>query len=99
MTSLMFHTELFTFFSVGNLIGTPALMHSKTFQPLLDEREGYLQLLQALLHLQGCLGNLVGPKIHGRIREVMVCLPAFKILEKQKSICLSSRVKPTKSLS
>lgn len=95
----MFYQELFTFFSVGNLIETPALMYSKTFQPLLDERERYLQILQALLHLQGCLGNLVGPKIQGRIREVVVCLPAFKILQKQKSICLSSGVKPTKSLS
>lgn len=74
-------------------------MSSKTFQPLRDECAGYLQLLQSLLHLQGCLGNLVGPKIEGRITEVTVCLPAFKKLQKQKSIFLSSAVKPTKSLS
>lgn len=47
-----------------------------TFQLLLDECAGYLQMFQALLHLQGCLGNLVGPKMQGRISEVMVCLLA-----------------------
>lgn len=62
----MFYRELLSFFP--HLTKTPAFRYSETFPQLLVECAGYLQHLQAPLHLQGCLGNLVGPKIQGRIK-------------------------------